>query len=283
MGLLNGQYWGDVKGKVGGAVFGRTKAGKTIRQRVKPTNANTEQQKVTRSTFGSVMSSWGGLSTSLKQGWNTFAVTLFRPKHKKKGNRASGAQAFASSNMILAKSYDAIGIALFDPTTITATMKDIARFSVTAPVINFSPYIQTSTGDPLSLSLNSCALNLTTGKIHLDMHLSPNPQAAAPVFENPVTDEPVAFAIYASGPVGSGTFRVTSDEAYLLATIKPVDVISGWTSSDKVVFDVTIPSTYLSKLKQGFTDGQETQFTVRAVSSTGHSVRIGSIKGAISV
>lgn len=66
--------WGalvvDGRGKIGGHVASKNKAGAYIRTKTTPTNPQTVAQTAARNLFGSISQAWSGLSQTVRDGWN---------------------------------------------------------------------------------------------------------------------------------------------------------------------------------------------------------------------
>jgi hypothetical protein len=278
MALINGQMFGDMSGKLGGMVFTRNKAGKTIRAYVNPTDAKSGQQITQRSRFATVVSVWATLTDIAKGAWTSFANSLFSPKKPKVGGSYSGYQAFTSVNSLLnfSKAHDYT--ATFTPTTVDLNLSSFPAQLVSPPTTGFSSNIQSSTGTAIALTLKSFSLNTLTGACIGVLTMDPGPQAAAPVFENPITDKKVGFSFFGSTVLSPGANSCSNYEAYCLGTIPPPGAITGWSSLSDLTFNWTIPSDYFGNLKGGFSAGQQIFVTVYAVGDEGQSAKIGMLK-----
>lgn len=66
--------WGmmvvDGRGKLGGHVLSKNRAGSYTRTKVTPVNPQTSRQSAVRSLFGAISQQWSGLSESERNGWN---------------------------------------------------------------------------------------------------------------------------------------------------------------------------------------------------------------------
>jgi len=66
--------WGalvvDGRGKIGGHVASKNKAGNYLRTKTTPTNPQTSAQTSARALFGSISQQWSGLSDAVRLGWN---------------------------------------------------------------------------------------------------------------------------------------------------------------------------------------------------------------------
>lgn len=282
MALINGQFFGDIKGKVGGVVFSRNKAGKIMRQKVKGTDAKSGQQVVQRTRWSNAVSAWAILAGELKSAWGTFANSVFQPKKPKTTVAYTGFQAFTSLNASLgsAKGHD-YG-AIFTPTTLVATFEDFPESCLTPPIAAFSSMIQSSTGDAISLQLSSFTLDMTHKACVATLGMSPAPQATMPIFANPGTDVAVGFCFYASNIITPGANSTNNYDAFHLGSVNPVASATGWASASDFSFSWTIPDEYFNGLKNGLIAGNEVFITAYAVSEFGQQSRIGVIRVTIS-
>lgn len=65
-----GMMMTDARGKLGGQVFSKNKAGAYIRTKVTPTNPQTSFQSSVRALFAGISAQWSGLTESVRAGWN---------------------------------------------------------------------------------------------------------------------------------------------------------------------------------------------------------------------
>lgn len=92
----------DARGSIGGTVFSRNRGGAYIRQRTTPVNPNTSRQAAIRATFGTVQSSWRGLTEAQRESWRSNAVNF--PVKNRLGETITlqGNILFQKCNMVLA-------------------------------------------------------------------------------------------------------------------------------------------------------------------------------------
>lgn len=69
-----GMMMTDARGKLGGQVFSKNKAGAYVRTKVTPTNPQTAAQSVARAIFAAISAGWSALTASARAAWNE-AVT----------------------------------------------------------------------------------------------------------------------------------------------------------------------------------------------------------------
>lgn len=65
-----GMMMTDARGKLGGQVFSRNRAGAYVRTKVTPINPRTTFQQSVRSVFGSISSAWSSLTAAQRASWN---------------------------------------------------------------------------------------------------------------------------------------------------------------------------------------------------------------------
>lgn len=96
MARIVGFTYGELRGKIGGTVYSRNKAGAYARARVTPVNPQTVRQQNARYRFGNMSILFQSLSTMQKNCWETFAKTHFNPL---KGNNTG---IYSAGNAFLA-------------------------------------------------------------------------------------------------------------------------------------------------------------------------------------
>jgi hypothetical protein len=96
MARILGFQYGEMRGKLGGNVFSRNKAGAYVRAKVTPVNPQTVRQQTARYNFGNMSILYQNLSAAAKDCWQVFASTHFNPL---KGNNTgiyTGGNAFVA-------------------------------------------------------------------------------------------------------------------------------------------------------------------------------------------
>jgi hypothetical protein len=78
----------DIRNRMGSNVFSKWKGINYVRGYVPPTDRNTEDQQVVRSTFSRLVEIWKGLGSAAKKSWGVFAT----------GRNLSGYNAFIAEN-----------------------------------------------------------------------------------------------------------------------------------------------------------------------------------------
>jgi hypothetical protein len=69
-----GMMMTDARGKLGGQVFSKNRAGAYIRSKVTPSNPQTLDQQANRALLGSTSRGWSGLTQAQRDAWNTAVV-----------------------------------------------------------------------------------------------------------------------------------------------------------------------------------------------------------------
>lgn len=67
----------DGRGKLGGTVFSKSRAGATARNKVTPINRRSTAQQLRRAVFGALSQAWRTLTQTQRNGWNALANTAF--------------------------------------------------------------------------------------------------------------------------------------------------------------------------------------------------------------
>lgn len=65
-----GMMMTDARGKLGGQVFSKNRAGAYVRTKVTPSNARTVAQQASRSILGNLSTAWNGLDAAAVKAWN---------------------------------------------------------------------------------------------------------------------------------------------------------------------------------------------------------------------
>ena len=65
-----GMMMTDARGKLGGQVFSKNRAGAYVRTKVTPVNPRTAAQQLSRFILGSLSASWSGLTEAQRRAWN---------------------------------------------------------------------------------------------------------------------------------------------------------------------------------------------------------------------
>ena len=91
----------DARGKSGGQVASKNKAGAYIRRISMPSNPSTVEQQTARAAFSAVASAWSDLDEDERNSWNAYASTRDFVNVWGEAYKGSGKQAFQSCNSAL--------------------------------------------------------------------------------------------------------------------------------------------------------------------------------------
>jgi hypothetical protein len=275
MAQLNGQMFGDMKGKLGGMVFTRNKAGKVVRALVKPTDAKTPQQQSVRARFSNAAASYHSLTAAQLSGWGQFASTNFVPKKSKSTVSFSGYQAFTSCNQLLACSKAATGTFAITTPPATTTWSATVAQNMTAPTAGFNSSISKSDASAIIQSLSSVAYVAATRVLTITLNFSQTTGATAPTFIPVGGGGHSGYAVYFSIPLGFSAVTSHNPEAYLLVASGSPSVTAGWTAVTSMIMTATVSSSYLSGLKASFAAGQRVIATAYAINELGQCSKLG--------
>jgi hypothetical protein len=275
MAEITSNLLGQLSGRVGSLIFSKNGSGQYVKGYVVGTDAKSLAQISSRNRFSVMASHWRLLSQAQKNSWKVYARTLFVSKHPKPSAVYSGYESFVSLNTILAtcnsSNYDGL---LIDPPC-TVLYDAFPSVNYTAPSFSFSSQIQSYFGESISLILNTASYDTSSRVVTFNLLMCPAVQADPVVFKTPLSNLSLGFACYFSMPFSGGRTTVNSKEAYLIGTVLPPTITSGWVTSNSLTFSWIIPSDYFSKCKYAFLPSHHIFFTVYAVGLTGESKMIG--------
>lgn len=151
MARIIGFTYGELRGKIGGTVYSRNKAGAYARARVTPVNPQTVRQQAARYRFGNMSILFQSLSTMQKNCWESFAKTHFNPL---KGNN-TGIYSAGNAFLALRQSSGQGNQYRVNPTVVSGSG------AVTTTTI---PYIETTEppAEPTSATVKSIENNVWT-------------------------------------------------------------------------------------------------------------------------
>jgi len=91
-----GNPFGEFRGRLGGTVFTRNRAGATARIYVKPVNTNTVAQQVSRANFRLSAQAWKTLTQAQQQTWATFVSNVYNPLRAINAGQFTGNQGYVA-------------------------------------------------------------------------------------------------------------------------------------------------------------------------------------------
>lgn len=165
--------FGELRGKAGGSVFSRNRAGQFMRVYVKPAQANSVQQLTARGQFGANSQAYSTLGTTQKGSWANFATNIYNPLRKTNLGQYTAQQAYigittsvqSSANKIVTGTWCTLGTT----TPITHTSIDFVT-SYNAPNTSVQPTVQASSG--LGVLPLSCTNLVSTAYNKLKFNLN---------------------------------------------------------------------------------------------------------------
>lgn len=224
---------GEIRGKVGGNVFSRNKAGMTLRQHVKGVNRNTEAQARARANFSACSSEFGALPANVQSQWNGFSSdsNAYMPIRGTNQGQFTGAQAYQSLALIR-KGND---LASIDSTPcIGATCStEKFRYDGTVPNSQVGSKFYVSEFDPTNADsrmsqISSFGAGITSGKLYFSISFD------FPIFIPEVSrhllDENgsnIGFIVYMSTPVRQAGMRPKQDLYFVVHRTNELSFASG--------------------------------------------------------
>lgn len=282
MSRISGQFWGDSSGKVAGVVFGRGKGGKSLRARVKPTDAKSLAQQSVRSTFSNSVGTWNAITSQSKRAWNSFAASGFRTKHNKKNSVASGFQAFSSLNFALSLGSSHMQPATFSPTTMACIITDLPTMSLVPPEKSISGCLADADNKPVFVSFIEAIFDAGLSRLTASLKLSPSTYEAPFGFLDPISLERLSLSFYCSKSIPDGQTSTGKSDSYYLGNTGLIAPTTGGFLGDLFEIILNIDSSYSESLKNGFVTGSKVFVSCYLVSEKGQMKRIGVVSTVVS-
>lgn len=281
MARVVGSAIGELRGKLGGQVFSRNKAGAYVRSYVKPVDPGTVAQIRARSAFGAYASLFGSLSGADKALWNEYAQVYYRPKNGTNSGQYTGAQAFNSLYTVTQNARE-------------SSVAPTIAINGSAPAMGVTPvpWISAIGSPPTNAVVN--ALNGLAGEDYpMSFIAQPQvfPNGAFEVilqvgdgsgetltqFEDPYGNT-VGFAVFMSNGNANPGMTYNNPERYLLGYVQPAlfnDPSIDLNSVATVQINQPFPQD-ISIYKSYPYTGQSVMLTVYAVDKWGTMAKIGS-------
>ena len=200
MARLTGFTLGELRGKMGGIVFSRNKAGAYIRALVTPVNPQTVRQQTARYRFGNASILFQNLSANVKDCWETFARTHFNPLKGNSTGIYSGGNAFVAlfqsvgqGNQYESSISAVSGIA---PVTVAINQYPLLTDSPSTPT---SSTIKASDGNAYPLEISGISV-FSNGSYSYALRMDQVPIVDPPTFEAFINaeDQPFGVGLYMS-------------------------------------------------------------------------------------
>ena len=115
MARVLGNPFGELRGKVGGIVFSRNRAGQFTRGYVKPAQANSVAQANARLNFGDASQQYSALTSFNKIQWQTFANAVYNPLRRTNIGQYNSQQAYIGIKQSAKMSQEKIITTVFEP------------------------------------------------------------------------------------------------------------------------------------------------------------------------
>ena len=137
----------DGRGKIGGHVASKNRAGSYLRTKVTPTNPNTAAQISVRGLFTSFSQGWRGLTQAQRDAWNAAVTDYSRTDIFGDIRNPSGHNLYQRLNNVLAT----VGVAAMDTPPLPSAVSSVIIGTVTATVgsaslsIAFAPTVPADT------------------------------------------------------------------------------------------------------------------------------------------
>jgi len=195
MARLTGFTLGELRGKMGGLVFSRNKAGAYIRALVTPVNPQTVRQQTARYSFGNNSILFQALSSFQKNCWETFARTHFNPLKGNSTGIYSGGNAFVAlrSSVNQGNTYNTLPTSAVGPDSYTMTSSGY-NIVTDPPSTPSSATIFTDNAQSYPFLLENIAVN-SNGRANFDLVLQGVPIASIDTYQNFRNAEGHAFGI----------------------------------------------------------------------------------------
>jgi hypothetical protein len=273
---------GTFSGKLGGQVFANNKGGSYVRQYKIPTNANTAAQRRVRGNFSSGSNFWKTLSAAQQGGWNTFALTNFKPRKAKPGVVYSGANAVASLAAACGNANALVRVATLRVGAAALTYTNAAYgIKANPPAYSLAPQISTAAAAAINLTLSSCTLSVTgtaLATFTADQLIS-----AAPVFANPGQSETCGLMFYASNALASANLFVQNPLIQCIGCTPLPTTVTGTiaTPSNQMTINFGTTDLVISTRKLWYVVGNIVRISCYLVSSTGQAALIGSVNTTV--
>lgn len=277
--------FGELRGKLGGIVFGRNKSGQIVRSRIFPTQPNNQAQVSARARFSSASQAWCHLAASVKSAWRDFAAlpSRFNPLRNVNTGQYTGSQAYTALRTIVTEaSRWAMVPDLFDDSgagTFVVTTKNYAA-SDTPPAYGLSGNIAMSTGAPAGMQFTGFTLN-SAGFMSIHVGIF----GVTSLDVNSMVDEfghNFGFSTYISDAVKKPGNRPKNPFAVNLGSTLPIDTISSGTLVGENGFTLSARSLKTAPaIKYGLNVGDVHDVTLVAVSNDGMTKKIGMLATTI--
>lgn len=210
MARVLGNPFGELRGKAGGSVFSRNRAGQFMRVYGKPAQANSDAQTSSRATFGMASQSYSALTTLSRSTYENFALNVYNPLRKTNIGQYTGQQAYIAQKQSVEQSIIQTILCDFEPLGggTPHPYTDLGfSVGVTAPVQTVQPTVPPATGGvPLPLSFNVNSLT-SIGVMDFDILFGLTGMGIAAGDLRDFNGKPFAIGFYLSDPLKNANSR----------------------------------------------------------------------------
>lgn len=277
--IVGGSPFGEIRGKIGGFVASRNRAGQYLRQYVVPVDPSSQAQQRARNTFAVNSGGWHGLTDLQKSQWNAFALSGYNPKNQANVGQMSGMNAFIALNNGITQMNG-----FFAPTftgQVAATPLGVFTPQVT-PSISVPPTetfvanidgTSYSAGSPVvTMNLGGGAIMDVDGQFSFQLVLS----SSLTGFDSFVNTkgQNYGFAVYRSEPLVQARQFVANPFMQLMKIIRPGTFATPGTGIT-ITIDNTSPITTANYVNLPSV-GNVVQMSVFAICEDGQLARVGS-------
>jgi len=245
MARVLGNPFGDLRGKLGGAVFSRNKSGAIVRVYTKNTDRRSDSQIDRRSRFGNVASLWASIDGSVKSNWNQYAENSFSPKRGKKPGSYTGFAAFVSIEAN--KANFGINMSMFsmlNPTLSSVSTSTAFDAVGTVPTKSLTGGVYDTTTKSYTKFTNSQCCFRNSDTVGIKVFLESETTSNNHLFTNATNDNPFSFVVFASEVLSYEGASVKNPFRYMVANGIFTTPIAGWSATDHIEFDLDIADSW---------------------------------------
>lgn len=220
-----------LSGKLGDTVYARNKGGYYVRAYVPPVQPDTVAQTDARDSFSASSLAWNALTASEHAAWNAYANEYFKAKKPNGTVSYSGRNAFISlRNAVANGNRKTRPHKLYADNWNILAHTSIPFLASNTPMLKtFSPNIKTFKNIPLSIKATNFLIRSDgVGRFTIRPLPIPNPQAAAPIFRCPVTNQPVGYVLIASNILAHKSNFVQNPHHTIIGAFPPPTITWGW-------------------------------------------------------
>jgi hypothetical protein len=285
MAIADSNPFGDVRGRMGGMVFSKSKGHHTIRNYVQNKVSRSTAQTQNRNNFTSYSKAWKGLGPVEVSNWNMFAGDNYAPLGRTNIGQYSGYQAFMGCQMAYNHNmkYLTTPVITLGPAPVTLGFTNIPDAPLNGPTgYSVQPFLQQIAPPNLPLTFRSVSFtsqHVLTARIGWGN--TPGLHSTRAFFQDPL-NQSYGFAFYMSEPVGSSSIIPKHQFKQLIVTSGTILVTTpSLIGSD--YGDFVFPAcSALYNSKQIPTQGCWVKISAVAIAPNGTQALIGSLMCQIS-